>query len=292
MREKQVQFFSDKITLRGSLYFPDDFQGSKPNPCLVVCSGYTGLNAIYPRLFAEALTTRGYVVLGFDYRGCGESDGERGRLLLEEQVKDIRNGITFIKYQSFVKPASIGVLGWGMGAGLVISAASKNPDVKAVAGVNGFYNGQSFLEASFSQDDYRELLERMETDRKNRVMDGTYRFTDPFEAYPLDPETSDVVDERLRPVRHYEIRVSFELAESIFLFDSIPIAASLRQPLFIAHGRHNRLHPPRLAEELQKAVPNMTFYSIDGKHNDFMTLRDPEFVRLTDEVARWFSTQL
>ena len=115
MREKQIQFFSDKITLRGTLYFPDEFTSSGPSPCLVACSGYTGLNAIYPRLFAEALTAKGFVVLGFDYRGCGESDGERGRLLLEEQIKDIRNGITFMKYQEEVSPSAIGVLGWGMG---------------------------------------------------------------------------------------------------------------------------------------------------------------------------------
>jgi len=292
MKEKYVEFYSDQIKLRGTLYLPEDFNATMAYPCIVACSGYTGLNAIYPHLFAEVMTPKGFVVLGFDYRGCGESDGERGRLLLEEQVKDIRNGITFLKYQTEVKQSGMVLLGWGMGAGLVIRAAEKNPDIRAVAGINGFYNGESFLRASFSDEGLGELLVKMEADRRKRVFEGTFRLTDPFEAYPLDPETNDVVDERLRPVKHYNIPVSFELAESIYLFDSIAAAAQLTQPLFVAHGKGNKLHPPLLAEELRKAVPGVTFHTIDGKHNDFMTLNDPVFEELADAVAEWFFTHL
>ena len=289
MQQKSVEFYSDQIVLRGALYLPDDFDPGATYPAVVACSGYTGLNAIYPLLFAKGLTPKGFVVLGFDYRGCGESDGVRGRLLLEEQVKDIRNGVTFLKYQDTARIRSLALLGWGMGAGLVIHAAEKNPDVGAVAGINGFYNGESFLRSWFPGASFDELLEKMATDRRERVMRGAVRMTDPFEAYPLDPETNDVVDERLRPVKHYNIQVSFELAESIYRFDAVETARRLEQPLFVAHGRENRLHPPGLAEELRAAVPQATFHSINGKHNDFMTIGDPVFLKLRDVVAEWFS---
>lgn len=292
MREERITFFSDRITLRGSIYFPDDFDPERSYPGVVACSGYTGLNAIYPRLFAEGLTPAGFVVLGFDYRGCGESDGERGRLLLEEQVKDIRNGITFMRYQDHAKLSGLGLLGWGMGAGLVVRAAEKNETVRAVAGVNGFYNGESFLRSVFDESGYEELLSKMRLDRKRRVMEGAVRFGDPFECYPLDPETSDVVDERLRPVKHYDIQTSFELAESIYLFDSIAAASRLQQPLFAAHGRGNKLHPPRLTEELRDAVPGVEYYPIDGKHNDFMTTDSSVFRELSEVIAKWFSSHL
>jgi len=292
MQRKSIEFYSDQIVLRGTLYLPDDFDPEVAYPAIVACSGYTGLNAIYPLLFAQGLTPKGYVVLGFDYRGCGESDGVTGRLLLEEQVKDIRNGITFLKYQDVARTSGIGILGWGMGAGLVIRAAEANSDIDAVAGINGFYNGESFLRTWFPGASFDELLGKIETDRRERVMHGAVRMTDPFEAYPLDPETSDVVDERLRPVKHYNIQVSFELAESIYRFDAIETARRIRQPLFIAHGSENKLHPLRLAEELRTAVPRATFHSIDGKHNDFMTIEDPVFLKLRDVLAGWFSAQL
>lgn len=292
MQQDNISFYSDQITLRGSLYYPDGFDSLKSYPAVVVCSGYTGLNAIYPLLFAGALVPKGFVVLGFDYRGCGESDGPRGRLLLEEQVRDIRNGVTFLKYQQKVKTKGIGLLGWAMGAGLVVQAAEKNEDVKAIAGINGFYNGESFLRSSFSEADYRGLLMKMEQARKDRVFTGKYRLTDPFEVYPLDPETNAVVDERLRPVKHYNIQTSFELAESLYLFDALAVAARLHQPIFAAHGRRNKLHPPALSEELKAAVPSTDFYPIDGKHNDFMTSDDPEFKKLTEKIATWFSARL
>ncbi len=292
MREERISFFSDEITLRGSIYFPDDFDPTKSYPGVVACSGYTGLNAIYPRLFAEGLTPQGFVVLGFDYRGCGESDGERGRLLLEEQVKDIRNGVTFMRYQTHAEISSIGLLGWGMGAGLVVQAAEKNDAVQAVAGVNGFYNGESFLRSAFDEKGYEELRTKMSLDRKRRVLEGSPRFGDPFECYPLDPETSDVVDERLRPVKHYDIQTSFELAESIYLFDSVAAASRLQQPIFAAHGTGNKLHPPRLTDELRTAVPGIEYYAIDGKHNDFMTRDSPVFQELSEAIATWFTSQL
>ena len=292
MQEEKIQFFSEQIQLRGSLYLPDNLDRTASHQGLIVCSGYTGLNAIYPRLFAQALTGKGFVVLGFDYRGCGESDGERGVLLLEDQVKDIRNSITFFKHQDSVILDGFGLLGWGMGAGLVIKAAEKNPDVKAIAGVNGFYDGESFLKASFTDVGYRELLVKIEEDKKERVFKGVNRLTDPFEAYPLDPDTRDVVDERLRPVQHYDIQTSFELAESIYHFDAITTAARLEQPLLIAHGNKNKLHPPELAEALIAAVPGIDYIGINGKHNDFMTLTDPEFKKLAEEMASWFARHL
>lgn len=292
MQEKSIQFFSDQILLRGILYLPDDFDPDSPLPGIIVCSGYTGLNAIYPRLFAEALTPKQIAVLGFDYRGCGESDGERGRLLLEEQVRDIRNSVTFFKYQDSAHLSGMGLLGWGMGAGLVLAAAERNLDIRAVAGVNGFYDGASFLKSAFSEAEFNLLPEKMETDRRNRVFRGKSRFTDPFEAYPLDPDTASVVDERLRPVKDYEINTSFELAESIHLFSALTSAASLVQPLLIAHGKNNRLHPVKLAGQVLEAAPAAEYFEIDGKHNDFMTLNDPEFGRLIEKTADWFKHHL
>lgn len=291
MQEKAIEFYSDQIRLRGTFYLPDDYDPTIPYPCLIACSGYTGLNAIYPRLFAQALTTQQMVVLGFDYRGCGESDGVRGRLLLDEQVRDIRNSVTFAKYQDEINLSGIGLLGWGMGGGLVVSASRLNPDVKAVIGVNGFYNGRSFLRSSFTEEGFAELLEMIENDKRDLVFKGIFRLTDPFDAYPLDPDTRDVVDERLRPVEHYNIQTSFELAESIYLFDATLHAEKLTQPLFIAHGKKNKLHPFELAEELKQVVPTAEYYEIDGKHNDFMTLNNPEFQKLTRAVAGWFKKQ-
>lgn len=66
------------------------------------CHGFGGsrAGAGHPEL-ARALVEAGDVVLRFDFRGCGESDGEPGRVLPEEeiQIHDLRAAVDFLQAQ-------------------------------------------------------------------------------------------------------------------------------------------------------------------------------------------------
>ena len=288
MNEIDISFYSDGVKLNGTLYLPRDHDRTERLPAVIVNSGYTGLNAIYPRLFAQALTQAGYAVLGFDYRGCGESDGVRGRFILEEQVRDIQHALAFLKEQDTVDPDRIGILGWGMAGGLVVDVASKEPDVKAVAALNGFFDGKAFYKYAFPGNAFVELERRIEKERAHRVLTGELTFTNPFEGYPLDPDTADVVNDRLRPVKNYEITVSFEIAGSIIGFNALERVGRLDCPLFVAHGKGNRLHPIEQSQRLfETATVPKQFHIIDGKHNDFMTYDHPVFKELSCELIAW-----
>ena len=43
----------------------------------MLCHGYTGVRNLYLPDTARALTEAGYVVLTFDYKGWGDSDGPK-----------------------------------------------------------------------------------------------------------------------------------------------------------------------------------------------------------------------
>ncbi|MDQ6739221.1 MAG: alpha/beta hydrolase, partial [Actinomycetota bacterium] len=98
MIEKETAFFSEGSRLEATVYYPDNHVGG-PRPALIINSGYQGFNEFYPKMFARQLTQRGYVCLGFDYRGMADSEGPKGRVLIEEQVADIRNAVTFMQTQ-------------------------------------------------------------------------------------------------------------------------------------------------------------------------------------------------
>lgn len=288
MNEMDVSFYSDGVKLNGILYLPEGYDGSERLPAIIVNSGYTGLNAIYPRLFAQALTQAGYTVLGFDFRGCGESEGVRGRFILEEQVRDIQHALAFLKEQDTVDNDRIGIIGWGMAGGLVVDVASKEPEVKAVAALNGFFDGKAFYRYAFPGNAFAELERRIVKERAHRVVTGELTFTNPFEGYPLDPDTADVVNDRLLPVKNYEITVSFEIAGSIMGFNALERVDRLDCPLFVAHGEDNRLHPIEQSKRLyEMATVPKHFYTIDGKHNDFMTYGHPGFQELARELIAW-----
>ena len=87
-------FYSDGLRLEGASYQADSDDGGSRRPLVLACSGFTGLRTIHPERFARALTCRGYDCYGFDYRGHAASEGVRGRVLCEEQVRDIRHAAT------------------------------------------------------------------------------------------------------------------------------------------------------------------------------------------------------
>ena len=90
MITKEMCFYSNGYRLSAALYLPDHYEEGQKLPCIIPNSGYMGLNAIYPSLYARALTARGYAAFGFDYRGFLDDEGPAGVCKLEEQVEDIK----------------------------------------------------------------------------------------------------------------------------------------------------------------------------------------------------------
>ena len=63
----------------------------------------------------KVLDELGYVTLGFDMRGCGDSEGEFGRVICLEQVEDTRSALTFLQKHPAVDPDRIAVIGSSFG---------------------------------------------------------------------------------------------------------------------------------------------------------------------------------
>nr|WP_246321437.1 alpha/beta hydrolase [Nocardioides panzhihuensis] len=288
--KKDIVFHSEGSRLQGSIYYPDDYVEGAVYPALIVNSGYQGFNDFYPKMFATRLTERGYICLGFDYRGMADSEGEKGRVLIEEQVQDIRNALTFMRAQDEVDAARVGLVGWGMGAANVVLAAEKDPKVAGVAALNGFYNGQRWLKSIHTYDRFVRILEDVEEDRVRRVVHGEVKLADTFEHYPLDPATDDYVQNELSSVYGFGHPTSIQLTESVLDLDvDAVVSRTAPMPLFIGHGLRNSLHPYEEALALFEAASSpKTLYPIDGRHNDFMFADHPQVIALCDHLKEFF----
>lgn len=290
MIETDVHFYSETNRLEATVYRPDDLEKHEVRPALIVNSGYQGFNEFYPRMFAQNLTRRGFICIGFDYRGMAASEGESGRVLIEEQVQDIRNAVTFAETQDGVDLARIGLIGWGMGAPAVLLAAEQCPRVAAVAGLNGFYNGERWLKSIHSYEKWLQIRAEVENDRRHRVLNGRSQTAETFIHYPLDPATKSYVEQELSSVPGFGADVQLQFTESVMELDAERAAAGISpRPLFIAHGRDNVLHPVSEAQSLYaNANSPKTLYLIDGKHNDFMFSEAEEFLDLCDHLTHFF----
>ena len=95
--EERVTFPSAGLELVGVLHRPDDLRPGERRAAIIVLHGFGGTMAgpggNNPAPFFCDL---GYVVLRFDFRGCGQSPGGRGRIICLEEVEDARNALSFL----------------------------------------------------------------------------------------------------------------------------------------------------------------------------------------------------
>jgi uncharacterized protein len=294
MQERKITFYSEGCKLEGSVYLPDDYQPGEKRPAVIPNSGYNGFNEYYPRLFARYLTAAGYVCLGFDYRGFANSEGARGRVILDEQVEDIKNAITFLQIQAEVDPQRIGLIGWGMGGSNVVRVAASDKRVKAVAALNGFFNGARWLKSVHTYVDWNNILKTVEEDRIRRVTTGQSLLADPFVHYPLDPSTEDDVNEHLAILPGFGKQTTLQFTDSIIGLNVDRVVADVSPtPLFLGHGKDNLLHPLDESVALYHAAKEpKQLYLIEGQHNDFMHAGHPVFEQLIEELRVFFGQHI
>ena len=130
---EKVNFTSHGCNMSAQLYKPENFDQNSKYPAIVLCHGFAGFKEVLLPAYAEAFAKAGYVVLNFDYRGFGESEGEKGRLVPKLQIEDIHSAIDYIASLDFVDSNKIGLWGTSYGGANAITAAAQNDLVKCLS---------------------------------------------------------------------------------------------------------------------------------------------------------------
>jgi dipeptidyl aminopeptidase/acylaminoacyl peptidase len=142
----------------------------------------------------QGLTDAGYLVLAFNYRGFGDSDGEPGWVRPEWQLEDILNAITFLETRPEVNPHRIGTYGiGGTGGGNAIMAAAVDSRVRCVAAQSVVADGADWLHRMRREYEWVEFVERVSADRRRWVCEATGEKVDPrAELMVATPERKTV----------------------------------------------------------------------------------------------------
>lgn len=178
MPSEAVSFYSEGTRLAGDLFLPDDLKPGEKRAGILLCHGYTGVRNLYLPDTARALNKAGYVVLTFDYKGWGDSDGPKSRLSPYGRVIDSQAALTFLGAQDMVDDDRLGIYGTSYGGATVVWTAAVDPRVKVVVSVVGIGHGHRWMRSVRRPDEFADLLERSKTDRIRRVMTGESEFAD------------------------------------------------------------------------------------------------------------------
>jgi len=290
VRSEEHIVFSDGLRLGAEFHLPDDAEPGQPLPLVLPSSGFTGVRRAHPQRFARALTRHGYACFSFDYRGFAESEGERNRVLLEEQVRDIRAAAAYASSDPRIDSSRVFLLGWGVAAGIVIDAAWAMPVARGLIAINGFYDGTRFQAAHRTPAELREFVARTWEARRERARTGHSDTVDPFDVHPLDPSSRSYVDYFLKAVQGYNAQgYDLDFAESLLAWNPGALASEFTLPILVAHGELNDLYP--LSEALwlyRHWGGEKDLYRIPrAGHTEWMHDDDPTFLALVNRIVAW-----
>ena len=108
---------------------------------IILCHGFCGIRSILLPAFAEAFTQAGYATVTFDYRGFGDSEGERGRLVPSMQLDDLLTVIARAKQPPALAPDRIGLRGTSFRGCHAFGSAANNPAGQRVFSPLAFADG-------------------------------------------------------------------------------------------------------------------------------------------------------
>ena len=182
--EKEATFYSAGFKLFGTFYFPDTMRPGEKLPTVLCCHGLRANRKVILPDFARAFNKHGYAAFIFDYRGFGESEGQKHRLISKERDEDIINATTFLGLQPEIDANRIALFGISYGGANVISTGAADARTKAIVSVVGFGDGDRWLRNSRRLWEYWALRKRIDKDRERRVLTGSSQYVDPY-AIPV-----------------------------------------------------------------------------------------------------------
>ncbi len=291
--ERRVTFYSEGQRVAGILFAPDGLARGERRPGIVVCHGYTGVKERYMPDIAARLVAAGHVALIFDYRGFGESEGERGRLIPLDQVEDIRSGLSFLEAQPEVDPDRLGLYGTSFGGANVSYAAAVDERVRCTVSVVGVADGERWLRSLRRHWEGEEFRARVARDRGARGTTGKGEQVDPLEIMLPDPETAAVWEARFREHPEWKFPLALESADAIMRFHPEALVERIapRAICWIVGGE-DRLVPPSDAETLyRRAGPPKRFVVVPGISH-YAAYTGPPFDEVMRHTVAWFKEHL
>jgi len=285
--DEPVTFASGGVTLAGVLRRPGGRRRDERRPAFLVLHGFgsskdAGGVVAATRLLADL----GYVTLRFDMRGCGESQGPRGRVICLEQVDDTRSALSFLATRAEVDPGRIGVLGHSFGAAVAVYTAGVDDRVGACIAVGGWGDGETkFREQHASPEAWRRFTALMEEGRRRRASGGAPLMVPRYDIVPIPPALRGNLS------AGSIMEFPFDVVESMYAFRANDVVGKIApRPLLLLHPAHDSVTPTAQSIDLFRHAGQPTdLHLVAGVDHFMLAEGDPLVVGLVREwLAKHF----
>jgi dipeptidyl-peptidase 4 len=221
-----VEFFTvkshDGVLLNCSMIKPPNFDPTRRYPVLVYTYGgphaqvvlnqWTGNTELWHQMMAQ----KGYIVFSLDNRGSAG----RGHLFEEpihfrlgaQELSDQRDGVAWLRLQSFVDPDRVGIWGWSYGGHMTLHAIFEAPEIFKAAFAGGPVTDWHFYDTIYTEryigllplheEDYQESSPISSANRLRRKLLIAHGTGDDNVHYS---NTLSLIDELIKDGKYVEV---------------------------------------------------------------------------------------
>ena len=265
--EENVTFASGDLTLSGVVHTPDGMEPGEKRPAVLVLHGFGSRKAAQNVVGPTNMFMKwGYVVLRFDMRGCGDSEGTFGHILCEDQVEDTRAAVTFMQGRPEVDPDRIAVVGSSFGAAVAVYAAGIDDRIAAVISSGGWGNGErKFRGQHPTPEAWAKFTAMLEEGKRHKAETGESLMVDRHDIVPIP--------EHLRKNMPSGSVQQFpaETAQSMFDFTAENVVGDIApRPLLLLHSSVDSVTPTEQSIEMFKRAGQPTDLHLTADTDHFM----------------------
>ena len=288
--ETKVTFDSAGLKLAGVLHTPVDLKAGERRPAFLVLHGFGGNKSGQGQtVIANQLTARGYIAMRFDFRGCGESEGERGWILCLDQVADTSSALSYMAQRPYVAADRIALIGSSFGAAVAIYTGGVDHRVAAVISSGGWGDGErKFRRQHPTPEAWTRFNAMLEEGRRHRQRTGKSLMVPRFDIVPIP--------ERLRGRMSQGSIMEFpaETAQSMYDFRADEQVGKIgSRPLLLLHSANDSVTPTDESIELFKRARQPAELHLFSEVDHFMFSEENTRVNriLADWLERYFPLQ-
>jgi len=291
--KRAVAFYSEGFKLYGDVYTPDGLQAGEVRAAVLLCHGYTGVKDLYLPDNAKSLNDAGYVVMTFDYKGWGESEGTRSRLAPYSRVMDVQAAMTFLALQPEADEDRIGLYGTSYGGATVSWVGAVDQRAKCIVSVVGIGHGARWMSRVRRVDEWRDLLEQSKSDREARATTGQSQMVERSEILLPDRQSAELAAAARRNNPAAVSTIPMEYVDETVGFNPEWIVGHISpRPILFITSDEDRLVLPEESEQLYANAGEPKKLIVLEGCGHYEVYVEPFFSQVMEATLDWYQRYL
>lgn len=285
--KKDVYFYSEGMKIAADLYVPQNIQDNQTFPAVILCHGFAGIKDLLLPAYAQSFAQHGLLALTFDYRGFGDSEGEKGRLVPQEQVQDIRNAITFAQTLKEYNGEHVGLWGSSFGGANCIYTALVDKRVKVLAVQLTFAGGERMITGNLGEEEIRKLKSTLKKVQERAVTKNKILRVSPDQIL-TDEESKFFYAQAVKEYPKLQTKIPFNTLQHILEHNPQEVISKVTCPILITAAEKDTVCPAQEAHILfDKANEPKKFLLLEGcKH--YGAYEGKPFKKAVESTIAWF----